>query len=258
LVLAKDCSSQNLLFSVLQYLLACDRVIIYRLHPDGSGLVLVESVGSEWRPISGTVIHDSYFSQLYNDLYRRGRVQALENIYTAGLTPCHLDLLARFQVKANLVVPIVQQEELWGLLVAQQCSGTRQWQPLDIDLLKSLATQAGIAMQKSESYEQTQAEFAQRHEAEAALRQQFLKERLMTATLRRIRQSLDLEDIINTTVAEVQKFLRVDRVLIYRLWPNGTRNFSRHAEAEIKAVDIHEGIDSTLSTEKAKTGCGLH
>ncbi len=212
----------NTTVTEVRQFLACDRVIIYRLHSDGSGVVVVESVSSEWRPISGTIIHDSYFVQTYTQLYRQGRVQAVEDIHTAGLTPCHVDLLAQFQAKANLVVPIVQEEDLWGLLVAHQCSATRQWQSLEIELLQSLATQAAIAIQKSELYEQAQAEIAQRQQAEAALMQQILKERLMVTIAQRIRQSLNLEDILNTTVAEVQQFLQTDRVLIYRVWPNGT------------------------------------
>ncbi|HEY9707758.1 MAG TPA: GAF domain-containing protein, partial [Oculatellaceae cyanobacterium] len=212
----------NTTVSEVQQFLACDRVIIYRLHSDGSGVVIVESVGSDWKPISGTIIHDSYFAQTYIKLYRQGRVQVVEDIYTAGLTQCHVDLLAQFQAKANLVVPIVQDEGLWGLLVAHQCSGTRQWLPLEIELLQSLATQAAIAIQKSELYEQAQAEIAQRQQAEAALLQQFLKERLMVTIAQRIRQSLNLEEMLNTTVAEVQQFLQTDRVLIYRVWSNGT------------------------------------
>jgi PAS domain S-box-containing protein len=208
----------------IRQFLDCDRVIIYRLHTDGSGTVVVESVGSEWRSIAGTKIHDCYFAQNYFQLYQEGRVQALEDIYTADLTPCHLDLLARFQVRANLVVPIVHDRQLWGLLVAQQCSETRQWQPVEIDLLHSLATQAAIAIHQSELYQQAQAEIAQRQQAEAALRQQILKERLMVAIAQRIRQSLNLEEILNITVAEVRQFLQTDRVLIYRLWPNGTGN----------------------------------
>ncbi|HEY9600314.1 MAG TPA: GAF domain-containing protein [Allocoleopsis sp.] len=212
----------NTTVAEVRQFLACDRVIIYRLHADGHGVVVVESVGSDWKPISGTIIEDCYFAKDYFQLYQQGRVHAVEDIYTAGLTPCHVALLAQFQVKANLVVPIVQEEKLWGLLVAQHCSETRQWQPLEVDLLKSLATQAAIAIQKSELYEQAQAEIGQRQQAEATLRQQFFKERLMVEIAQRIRQSLNLEDILNTTVAEVRQFLGTDRVLIYRIWPNGT------------------------------------
>ncbi len=200
--------------------LACDRVLIYRFQSDGSGVVVVESVGADWRAISGTIIYDCCFAQTYTSLYQQGRIRAVEDIYAAGLTSCYVDLLAQFQVKANLVAPIVQDEKLWGLLVAHQCSETRQWLPLEIDLLKSLATQAAIAIQKSELYQQAQTEIAQRQQAEAALRQQFLREQLVGAIAQRIRRSLNLEEILNTTVTEVRQFLECDRVIIFRFQPD--------------------------------------
>jgi PAS domain S-box-containing protein len=210
----------NTTVAEVRQFLECDRVLIYRLQSHQSGVVVVESVASGWRSISGTIINDCYFTDNYLQLYQQGRIQALEDIYTANLTPCHVDLLARFQVRANLVVPIVQEEGLWGLLVAQQCSGTRQWQPSEIDLLKSLATQSAIAIQKSELYAHSQAEIAQRQQAEAALHQQFLKERLIAQSAQRIRQSLNLEDILNTTVAEVRQFFACDRAIIFRFEPD--------------------------------------
>jgi PAS domain S-box-containing protein len=196
--------------------LECDRVIIFRLHPDGSGVVVVESVDAPWIPISGTVINDRYFAEAYIQLYQQGRVQAVDDIYAAGLTPCHIDLLAQFQVRANLVVPIVYEEKLWGLLVAQQCGETRQWQPLEIDLLKSLATQTAIAIQKSELYHQAQTEIVQRQQTEAALQQRYQRERLVGAITHRIRQSLNLEEILKATVAEVRQALQTDRAIVFR------------------------------------------
>ncbi|HEY9608750.1 PAS domain S-box protein [Allocoleopsis sp.] len=210
----------NTTVAEVRQFLECDRVIIYRFQSDGSGVVVVESVGSDWRPIAGRIIHDCCFAQTYTELYRQGRAQAVEDIHTANLTPCHVDLLAQYQVKANMVVPIVQEEELWGLLVAHQCCGTRQWQPSEMDLLKSLATQAAIAIQKSELYARSQAEIAQRQQAEAALQQQVIKERLIAQSAQRIRGSLDLEEILNTTVAEVQQFLACDRAIIFRFEPD--------------------------------------
>jgi PAS domain S-box-containing protein len=204
--------------------LDCDRVLIFRLRADGSGVVVVESVGGEWIPMSGTVINDHYLAQSYIQLYQQGRIQAVEDIYTATLAPCHRDLLAQFQVRANLVVPIVHEEQLWGLLVAQQCSAPRQWQTLEIDLLKSLSTQAAIAIQQSELYQQAQAEIIQRQQTEEALRQQFQRERLIGAIAGRIRRSLKLEKILNATVAEVRQVLQTDRVIIFRFQPNWSGN----------------------------------
>jgi diguanylate cyclase (GGDEF)-like protein len=42
-------------------------------------------------------------------------------------------------------------------LIAHHCSEPRQWQPLEIDLLKSLATQVAIAIQQSSLFEQLEA-----------------------------------------------------------------------------------------------------
>lgn len=62
----------------------------------------------------------------------------------------------------------------------------------------------------------------QRRRAETLLRQQSDRERLVTQIAQQIRQSLDLDQVLATTVEEVQCFLAADRVLIYRLWNNGT------------------------------------
>jgi PAS domain S-box-containing protein len=55
--------------------------------------------------------------------------------------------------------------------------------------------------------------------AEIAWRHQFEQERLVEAIARRVRQSLQLEEILNTTVAELQQVLLADRVLVYQLLP---------------------------------------
>ena len=75
-------------------------------------------------------------------------------------------------MKANLAVPILQGEALWGLLIAHQCSAPRQWQSSEIALLRRLATQVGIAIQQSELYEQTQRDLLSREHMQAMLAEQ--------------------------------------------------------------------------------------
>ena len=65
-------------------------------------------------------------------------------------------------------------------------------------------------------------EVARRRTAEGVLRQQTDRERLVNQIAQHIRQSLDLDHVLETTVADVQRFLEADRVLIYRLWTDGT------------------------------------
>ena len=143
-----------------------DRVFIYRFNPDWSGVVMVESVNSsEWSMID-RVITDPCFQQSWVELYRNGRIASAEDIYLSDLTPCYVEFLEQYQVRANLVVPIllsIDQSEsssptphLWGLLIAHECSKSRKWQQTEIDFLKQLATHVAIAIQQSILFEQLQ------------------------------------------------------------------------------------------------------
>lgn len=159
--------------SEVRQFLQADRVFVYRFLADWSGQVAVESVNRDWVSILGTKIKESFFEENFGrELYKQGRVQTTEDIYTASLSTCHVDFLVQLQIRANLVVPIIVEEDLWGLLVANQCSSPRQWQPLDINLLLSLATQVAIAIQQSTLFEQAQTKLNERKQAEQKIREQ--------------------------------------------------------------------------------------
>jgi PAS domain S-box-containing protein len=65
-------------------------------------------------------------------------------------------------------------------------------------------------------------DITQRKQAEAQLRQQLDLEILVATITQRIRESLDLPTILNTTVAAVQQLLQADRVLVYHLLADGS------------------------------------
>jgi diguanylate cyclase (GGDEF)-like protein len=144
----------NTAVAEVRQFLGCDRVLLYRFNSDWSGVVEVESVAAEWTPILGTQIEDPCFRDHYVWQYREGRVKAIANIHKAGLGECHIDLLEQFQVKANLVVPVLNGDRLWGLTIAHQCSRQRRWHPDEGRLLKQLSTQLAIAIQQGELYGQ--------------------------------------------------------------------------------------------------------
>ncbi|GET39904.1 PAS domain S-box protein [Microseira wollei] len=137
----------------VRQLLNTDRVIIFRFRPDWQGEVIMESVGAEWKPILSITIFDPCFEDRYIEPYRQGRIATITDIDTEDLKPCYVELLKQFQVKANLVIPLLQGEQLWGLLIAHQCSAPRQWENTEIELLQQLANQVSIAIQQSELYQ---------------------------------------------------------------------------------------------------------
>ena len=72
---------------------------------------------------------------------------------------------------------------------------------------------------ESQANEALLQEIAQRQDLIAELGQQTERERLMSAITLRISASLNIEEILNTTVTEVRQFLNCDRVLVYQVEP---------------------------------------
>ncbi|MEH1944418.1 MAG: diguanylate cyclase [Nostoc sp.] len=140
----------------VRHFLQTDRVIIYRLNANWSGTVVMESVAEGWKPILNMEITDTYFIETQGQSYQQGTIKVTPDIYIGGLTACHLELLEQLQVRAKLVVPILQGDGLWGLLIAHHCRAPREWQLWESELLKQLATQVAIAIQQSQLCQQLQ------------------------------------------------------------------------------------------------------
>jgi PAS domain S-box-containing protein len=77
-------------------------------------------------------------------------------------------------------------------------------------------------------------------QTEVLLQQKADQEDLIKKITQRIRESLDLKEVLNTTVEEVRRFLGADRVLIYQVFPGGTGAAIAESVGEdwIKVLDI--------------------
>lgn len=140
----------------VQQMLRVDRALIYRFESNWSGIVTVEAVSQGHFSILGKEINDHCFAKHYVEQYRQGRVQVVEDVLVAELIPCHTELLSSFEIRANLAVPILHEDTLWGLLTVNQCTQPRQWSPLEVSLLQQLAIHVAIAIHQSELYQQVQ------------------------------------------------------------------------------------------------------
>ena len=129
--------------------LQLDRVAIYRFDKLWKGRIVAESVVSKWPRALGTEIIDPSFTKDDVEQYKNGRVQVIADIYKAGLTDSHLKQLELFDVKANAIAPILVGGELFGLLIAHQCSHTRNWEKAEVDLLAQVASQIGLALDRA-------------------------------------------------------------------------------------------------------------
>ncbi|MBD2361464.1 GAF domain-containing protein [Anabaena minutissima FACHB-250] len=128
--------------------LQVDRLVLYYFYWQWHGQVTFEALSSPEFSILGSTGADECFNDEYAGLYLAGRVKAIANIETEPIATCHRDFLRSLQVRANLVVPVLIPRGLWGLLVAHQCQGNRDWSQSDIELMqvgaRTLATSPEI------------------------------------------------------------------------------------------------------------------
>ena len=128
--------------------LQVDRVVLYYFYREWEGRVTFESLSSSEFSIFGSTGPDECFNGDYAAMYEAGRVRAIADIETEPIQACHRDFLRNMQVRANLVVPVLNHGRLWGLLVAHHCQDTRAWSTSDIEAMQqgaqTLATAAAI------------------------------------------------------------------------------------------------------------------
>ncbi|MEH1945087.1 MAG: GAF domain-containing protein [Nostoc sp.] len=225
----------------VRQLLKTDRVSVFRFYPQlgWEGEFIYEDVAAEWGSALAAKLHDRCFAAEFAGLYQQGRIKAMSDIYQAGVSDCHVQMLERFQVRANITAPLIKGKDLWGLLCIHQCSNPRQWEASEIEFVQLIAEHLAVALQQADYLEQVKlqsAELAQAKAREKAAQWQ----RTIAITIEKIRQFLDLESIFRTTTAELRQLLNADRVAIYRFNHDWSGEFVFESVAEGWTSLIHE------------------
>lgn len=279
--------------------LKADRAGVFRFNPDDdfcSGEFVSEDVLSEFDSALGIEFEDRFFGQRYALDYAQGQTQVICDLETAGLKNCYAEALERFQIKAQVVVPLMEGDKLWGLLCVHQCTYPRDWDEAEIKFVSQVAAQLSVALGQSNLLAQSreQAEkLAQTVEDLQKAQLQVIQSEKMASLgqlvagvaheinnpVGFIHGNLDhaneyVQELIELvklyqkhypeTATEIKEFLKKadidflfdDVPKLFKSMQIGTeriseivtslRNFSRIDEAEFKAVNIHDGIDSTL------------
>jgi GAF domain-containing protein len=224
----------------LRQLLDVDRVSIYRFNPDWSGEFVFESVAEGWvnlmeqqlqRPELGDNISecklkdlvepltDTYLQDTSGGRFAKGEVyRVCDDIYNSGFSDCYIKVLESYQAKAYVIIAILYNHKIWGLLAVYQNGETRNWQEDEVYLLTQVSSQLGVALQ--------QAEYLQKLREQAAeISKAAERQRALVNTVDKIRQSLDIDIIFKTTTQEVSRLLEVERVAIYRFYPDWSGEF---------------------------------
>ncbi|MBW4694880.1 MAG: GAF domain-containing protein [Lyngbya sp. HA4199-MV5] len=159
--------------------LEIDRVVVYRFHPDEHGEVLAEAIQHRQLPslkglhfpaddippetralflkVRQHAIVDLSTQQTgwsVPDAFE-GRDSASRDIRYRPVDSCHRDYLNAMGVQASVVVPILQQEQLWGLLVAHH-SKPRPVSEAELRFLQLVVDQVATAIAHANVFSQVQ------------------------------------------------------------------------------------------------------
>ncbi|MBW4482763.1 MAG: diguanylate cyclase [Tildeniella torsiva UHER 1998/13D] len=221
-------------------LLRIERIAVYRFFDDWGGEFVEDfefaEPGWDFGALGqNTIWNDSYLQEHQGGRYRSNECLMVSDVYTEGLSQCHLDVLAQFHIRAYATAPIFIGQKLWGVLAAYQHSQPHQWQHQEIQFLSQVANHLGFAVK--------QAELMARTEREAEdLRLLNEQQEILFRLIAEIRESLDLKVLFKTTVREVRKALHTDRVGIFQFDAD-----SNYSSGELVSENVLPEYDSALA-----------
>ncbi|MBW4621182.1 MAG: PAS domain S-box protein [Cyanosarcina radialis HA8281-LM2] len=147
----------------VQKLLGGDRVVILQLAADGEANIVKEAVGDRGVSLIEPQLVDEYrrwalapANRAKIEKYYLQGLCSIPDVENANLEPEWLNFLRRLQVKSRLAIPILLQNQIWGILLVHQCDRPRSWSDFEINLLEQLANQVGIALAQAHLLEALQ------------------------------------------------------------------------------------------------------
>ncbi|MGD1856412.1 MAG: methyl-accepting chemotaxis protein [Leptolyngbyaceae cyanobacterium] len=135
----------NLFIEQIRKTVHSDRVVLYRL--DQNRLVGTnESVAANQPSIFDDSIPNLVISPMENGSYTNGELLIADDIAMVDLSDDLRQRWQTLQVKSALVIPLVNQERLFGLLTVQHTQGLHIWTAPEISFCTQLGKQLGILL----------------------------------------------------------------------------------------------------------------
>ncbi len=190
-------------------LLNVDRMAIYRFNADWSGKFIAESATPGWSNLmeSVPIIQDTFLQRTKGGRYKDGSCFAVDDIYTVGHQACHVELLEQLEARAYVIAPVFgANRKLWGLIACYHNAAAHKWQEDEIETLRQLGLQLGIAMEQIDYIQQLQKKAEQ--------------EQTINRISERIRQSLATDEVFKNVTQEIRQAINTDRSVVYQFNPD--------------------------------------
>lgn len=184
-----------------------DRVYLFENHCGASNTLLM-SQRAEWcaAGIRPEIDNPRLQNLSYNDFFPRwtsvlSRGESINGIVN-NFPESERQILEPQGIQAILILPLMVNQTFWGFIGFDNCTEGRPWSASEISLLSVAASAISL--------------YQERQQAEVALRESIHRERAIVRVIERMRKTLDLDQIFNTTVEELRHLLKCDRVVIFR------------------------------------------
>lgn len=170
--------------------LKTDRVKIYKFDRDGNGQVIAESINGDRLPsFKGLHFPAADIPPQARELFLKARVRSivdleeqqlrliqpdrlpstaadeltleevgqssLENLLKRPVDPCHVEYLTLMGVKSSMVVPLVNDEQLWGLLIAHHRS-PKAISNQHLKIIQTVSEQLEMAISQANLFDKVQ------------------------------------------------------------------------------------------------------
>ena len=149
--------------------LSSDRIAVYQFRPDNSGQVIAESIRHDRLPsLLGASFPDEEISTEARELMIESQIRSIVNVASGQsgqsrlvndetvfepiqyhpAEPEHLSQLSKMGVQSSLVLPILSQDQLWGLWVCHHCE-PHHISERELQTMQSVVDQVSIAIGQS-------------------------------------------------------------------------------------------------------------
>ena len=150
-------------------------------------------------------------SILYKTVIKTLKPLIINDTISHELTAGHLSE----DLRSILMVPLLQSDtDLVGVIYLHQCQQQRTWSEDDLSIIQAAASPISTAVEKSRLFSKAKSWAS--------------KEKLLNRLLSRIRGSLNINVILERTVAELGQGLQASRCFINRIDPKTNREIITH------------------------------
>ncbi|HEY9657408.1 MAG TPA: methyl-accepting chemotaxis protein, partial [Allocoleopsis sp.] len=212
-----------------RHLLSADRLVVYRLIDVENSDVVCASTAEGWIVLQPDPRDVLLIPQTYLKRCKRNDVVALTDVTQTDLSTDYQEWLSYLQVRAELLVPIVHHNELYGVLAVHHCATPHSWQAAEIQFAQQLALQWGRTLDRITLMQTYKSEIA---------RSQLLQEMMLQLT----QATTETAIWANFPLAHLRQVLQVDRILLYRLTGSGQ-------EGEVVLESLLDGVPRALGAK---------